>query len=154
MLDAEKDIIHGLIFLMLGLYDLDFYRKVKTSHAKSSAPRMKKRKRFLLKFMQQTQRKNFFITKTMTVMKQKTKLLYITARPNSTSSTGSASSDLRQGNLGGILGIHHPAGRIGMAYHRHDGRMGCVADRPSGRLDHRHCHSVVEVLYITDFSRN
>lgn len=90
----------------------------------------------------------------MTVMKQKTKLLYITARPNSTSSTGSASSDLRQGNLGGILGIHHPAGRIGMAYHRHDGRMGCVADRPSGRLDHRHCHSVVEVLYITDFSRN
>lgn len=63
MLDAEKDIIHGLIFLMLGLYDLAFYRKVKTSHAKSSAPRMKKRKRFLLKFMQQTQRKNFLLPK-------------------------------------------------------------------------------------------
>lgn len=154
MLDAEKDIIHGLIFLMLGLYDLAFYRKVKTSHAKSSAPRMKKKRKVSPKVHAANPEKEFFITKTMTVMKQKTKLLYITARPNSTSSTGSASSDLRQGNLGGILGIHHPAGRIGMAYHRHDGRMGCVADRPSGRLDHRHCHSVVEVLYIIDFSRS
>lgn len=83
----------------------------------------------------------------MTAMKQKTKLLYIMTRPNNISSIGSASSVLRQGNLGGILGIHHLAGRIGMAYHRHDGRMGCVGDRPSGHLDHRHCHSVVEVLY-------
>lgn len=134
---------------MLGfLYDLAFYRNVQTLRGELSAPICPlDEKKFSYSAANPEKEVFFLITKTMTAMKQKTKLLYIMTRPNNISSIGSASSVLRQGNLGGILGIHHLAGRIGMAYHRHDGRMGCVGDRPSGHLDHRHCHSVVEVLY-------
>lgn len=38
MLDAEENIIHGLIFLMLGfLYDMTFYREVQTPRGELSA---------------------------------------------------------------------------------------------------------------------
>lgn len=47
MLDAEENIIHGLIFLMLGfLYDMTFYREVQTPRGELSASFQTKRKIF------------------------------------------------------------------------------------------------------------
>lgn len=70
MLDAKENIIHGLIFLMLGfLYDMTFYREVQTPRGELSAFQTKTEGLSESQCCKSRERGSFFIIEIMTAMK-------------------------------------------------------------------------------------